>query len=382
MKELHQFNYELNLNDILKVLHNILDKLDKQPSQQRDRFIKVPIDENNFPSLYFPLEFDDDKKLISAIKVLIKQNIFQIEESRKNSFRELNEKENAKLVFNYDWEESLRIFYNRKIVKDDWNDIVNSLQLDEHIKTIILNNKIAIKGKTNIEIIYKLVNLLTNNHVGKSIRHVSAKYFWGLSKVLDNKNDIIEQCKLKAMPIILHVKSFNNDFQNILFVENLDTYNEITVSNNPIFKKYLIIYSSGFKASAKRLRTIEGSRLYFEDNCLLFESGRKNFKNWLYQNKKLNLNVYFWGDLDYSGINIFSTLKNIFPELKIWSTGYNKLLSAANNGDAHSPQESNKEGQVITASIYDEYVNTVLIPILKKDLFVDQELVDIENLEF
>lgn len=380
MNDLDQFNYEMNLNNIAELFNLILDKLDKLSAKQRSRKIKISINDSTFPSLYIPKEFDDEKKIKEAILLLVKLKIFHVEESKKDSVRELNEKENAKLVFNYDWEDNIRSFYNRNTTKDNWVEIVNTRQFDESIKNIILKNRIIVKSRTNAEIIDKLNSLLTSNNINKSIRYASAKYFWGLSKVLDSKIEIIEHCKLRASPIMLHVKSFSNDFKNILFIENLDTYSEIINSKNYTFENFIIIYSSGFKAAAKRLRTVSGSKLFFSDNCLLVDSGRDAFRNWLYKDKETEFNVYFWGDLDYSGVHIFNTIKNIFPELQIWEPGYKKMLDAITINDFHEPKDSDKELQIKPHLIEDQYVDEILIPVLENERFVDQEYVDIEDL--
>lgn len=381
MNDLKQFSYELNLDDILKLFNMILDKLDKQSAEQRSRKIKIDINNSSFPSLYAPKEFDDDKKVKGAILLFINENIFKIEESKKDSTRELDEKENAKLVFNYNWEKSLRLFYNRNLIKDDWVNIVKIKELKEKEERIVLSSRIKIQDKTDSEVIERLIQLLQDNNANKSIRHISAKYFWGLSKILDAKIEIIEYCKLRSSPVILHIKSFSNEFKNILFIENLDTYSEIIDSENLIFKDYLIIYSSGFKAAAKRLRTTHGSKLFFEGTCCLKNDGVHIFKDWLYQNEEKNFNVFFWGDLDNTGINIFLTIKNIFPELEIWRSGYEELIQATKNNDFHSPEESNKEGQLDISLTGNEYIDTKLLPILRNKKFVDQEYVDIEGLK-
>lgn len=380
MSRLIAIEYELQLEDISKIVHFILDKLDQQPSPLRNRKIKIPIDHKYLPTLYSPKDFNDDKKLEDALIVLLKKGIFGIEERQKESFKRFSEKKAAKLVFNYEYEEDLRNFFNRPVFVDKWLDTVNKTNNIEDLKELLLRNKIGIFSKTEEEILEKLITLLTSNNHNKSVRHISSKYFWGLSKVLDNKSEIIDYCFLKPSPIILHIKSFSKEFKNILFIENLDTYSQILDSKNSIFNDYLIIYSSGFKVAAKRLRNTCGSKLFFEENCSLDNIGRKIFKDWLYNNTQSELNVYFWGDMDYSGINIFNTIKNIFPELQIWKPGYDKLLNAIKINDSHKPEESDKEAQFEPSLVGEQYIDEILIPLLKKKRFVDQEYVDIESL--
>jgi len=380
MKKADDLSFFLNLKDIRSLCHVILNKLDVKSSTERTQKIQFPINEEFLPTLYDSEEYEESEILQDALVKLIKHGLFHIKETKKDSLFSFNQKKNAKLIFNYDWENYLREFYNRNIIKDKWFEITNSIKLDGHIKEIVLNNKILIPGKEDKEIINKLVQLLSDNNDGKSIRHISAQYFWGLSKVLDNKTEIIDYCHLQTSPVILHIKSFSNNFKNILFIENLDTFNEVINSTNSLFHDYLIVYSSGFKASAKRLRTIKGSKLFFDEYCSLDTNSRGIFKNWLYEQSEIKFNVFFWGDLDNSGINIFLTIKKIFPELGIWRIGYEELIKAVENNDFHSPEESNKEGQLDILLTGSEYIDTKILPILKSKKFVDQEYIDIEKL--
>jgi len=90
--------------------------------------------------------------------------------------------------------------------------------------------------------------------------------------------------------------------------------------------------------------------------------------------------MYFWDDLDFSGIDILSSLKKLFPNIKAWKHGYNPLLEALKNGDAHNPSEANKDDQVEPTSTGCEFSDNILIPLLNdKKLFVDQEYVNISG---
>lgn len=62
-------------------------------------------------------------------------------------------------------------------------------------------------------------------------------------------------------------------------------------------------------------------------------------------------------------------------------SGYNALIQATENKDFHSPEESNKEGQLDISLTGNEYVDTKLLPILRNKKFIDQEYVDIEGLK-
>lgn len=376
--QLYELEYHLTLKDIYNLLNDVLDKLDLKPACERANKIQYPINAKVFPSLYNPLTYREDEEIEKAIQVLINKEIFTIRQSKKEFFVDIRDKSKAKLVFNDDFEQKLRIFYKRETQTDDWKSAVEQLDCNTDIKELILNNRITIPEKTEDDIAIQLLKLLTSDNENKSVRHVSAKYFWGISKVLDNKEQIINYCKLRTMPILLHVKAIGANPKTILFIENQDTYIEAVNSENNIFENYILIFSSGFKASAKRLRSENGNKVFFEDSCCLDKEGRNKFKQWLYGEDRLEFNVYFWGDLDFSGMNILSSLKKVFPNLKAWEYGYNRLLKALDNYNAHSPNSANKEGQTEPSLTGCEFTDTRLIPALKyKQLFVDQESVDL-----
>ncbi|MCK9467596.1 MAG: DUF2220 domain-containing protein [Candidatus Absconditabacterales bacterium] len=380
MMQLYELEYQLTLQDIYNLLNDVLNKLDLQPACERTNNIQYPINAKVFPSLYNPRVYKEDEDIENAIQILIDKEIFTIKQSKKETFVDIRNKSKAKLIFNYNFEQLLRSFYKREVQTNSWKENIEQLNCNADIKELMLNNRITIHEKKEYDIATQLLRLLTSNNENKSVRHVSAKYFWGMSKVLDNREQIINYCKLRTMPILLHVKAMGNNPETILFIENQDTYIEAINSENAIFENYILIFSSGFKASAKRIRTENGSKIFFEDNCFLGEEGRKKFKQWLYGDDELEFNIYFWGDLDFSGMNILSSLKKVFPNLKAWEYGYNKLLNALDYNNAHSPNLANKEGQTEPSLTGCKFTDTQLIPALKyKQLFIDQEFADLSE---
>lgn len=373
MNSLVKLEYELSLEDIKNICNHILDKLDKQDSSLRSRKLKIPINIDFLPSLYSPVEYEDDKKIEEALVVLIDKKIFEIEEKQKEKFKSFSEKINAKLVFNYAYEDKLRDIYKRPKYIDNWNNLVDKNLIDNIEKELIVKNKISIADKSNQEIINQIQKLLSDDNSDKSVRHVSAKYFWGLSKVLDSKEQIIKHCKLKPMPILLHVKSMSNTSKKILFIENQDTYLEAINDQKTTFKDYVLIFASGFKASSQRLRKRGGSRIFFDDECCFNVNDRSNFKKWLYEEIETNIDVYFWGDFDFSGVLIFKALKKTFPQITLYKDGYDYMLYQVKNGNGHQPIMASKETQKDPKKINDLYCDNILLPTMREHGFYDQE---------
>lgn len=87
-----------------------------------------------------------------------------------------------------------------------------------------------------------------------------------------------------------------------------------------------------------------------------------------------DLFLYFWGDLDFSGLSILKSLRELFPELTAWKSGYSPMLDVIEQG--HLPKYSKKQNQKVLRSTGCQYADEVLVPaILKYGKFVDQEMV-------
>lgn len=366
----------LSNDNISKVLNRILDKLDAQSSENRKNKISETINEKTFPLLYEPLEINDDIELENSIKVLISENIFELVQNKKSEFLPFVEKK-AKLVFNEDFENLLRTFYKREKNSDTWIENLEEIfPKDSELYNLLKNNPFKIEGKSNKEIIEKLDIWIKSENKSKSQRHESAKCFWGLSKMFDKRDEFNQHFALEAMSINLLIHSKSKIFKNVLFIENLETFNSAIDSSNTIFDDYVLIFASGFKASAKRIRTKNGSKMFFTDDCKFSIENKKEFISWFYEEKKVDINVYFWGDLDFSGIEILSSLKSNFTNLRAFEKAYSKMLKLIDFG--HIPDMAKKENQRIPKNTGCEYTDEVLIPLLKeKKLFLDQEIVTI-----
>ena len=110
------------------------------------------------------------------------------------------------------------------------------------------------------------------------LREVSSRTFWGLSKVLDNRSDLIAsllglaECPYPAQPVHLNIY-FVGVFSWILFVENKTAFERaIRDAREALlhgrFSAYAgaaLIYSSGFMGTAGRMRKSSGSRAF---HCL------------------------------------------------------------------------------------------------------------------
>ncbi|MGC1510487.1 Wadjet anti-phage system protein JetD domain-containing protein [Ketobacter sp.] len=91
---------------------------------------------------------------------------------------------------------------------------------------------------------------------------------------------------------------------------------------------------------------------------------------------------FFWGDLDYSGLGILSSLRSKFIDMIAWKPAYDVMLQHLRNGTSHSVLSSNKGVQTDPGTTNCWYSDTVLLPAIRdKALFVDQEIVEFCEIE-
>lgn len=218
------------------------------------------------------------------------------------------------------------------------------------------------------------------------VRQLSAKHFNGHSKVLDNREEMLRllgarEGQFLESPIQVLV-SLPTDWARlqpeatVLFIENLVTFEAMADSHQSEWANAALVYASGFKGSAKRLRTPQGSALYWRNSAV--ETDRLAFKEWLHASDAATQNstiVSFYGDLDFAGMQILAHLRQSFPDCRAWRPGYEALMSWLQTSRAHRPDSAGKEGQTDPGLTGCAYADAVLLPALRQSgLCVDQEV--------
>lgn len=379
-----QINLEVLLADIsiTTVCNRLLDKLDKQPMSQRSNNLTIPIDEKQFSELYSPSEIDEDIRLEEKIHALISLGLFEVQQTKKKAYLPLSQR-NARLVFNADFEENLRVFYNREIEQDNWLEALNEKNVpDKKLLEFFRNNPLKVKNKSDEEVVQQLLRW-SKNIESNSARRESARCFWGLSKIFDNQEAYKTYFNLGDMSVSLLLYMQTSMVNEVLFIENKDTFYEVCDSKNEIFKNSVIIYASGYQASAKRIRQRNGSTMYLESSSGHTQESFEKFEVWFYRENNEKISVYFWGDLDYEGIHILKALKVNFENIDAWENAYRIMLEEVKKGFGHTPEMSGKERQILVQNklLGCHYADKVLIPrLLNKALFLDQEFINIDKL--
>jgi hypothetical protein len=240
------------------------------------------------------------------------------------------------------------------------------------------------QGKDHVECA-RTLNLLAvacRSEQSGYVRQLSAKHFNGHSKVLDSREEMLgaREGQFLEAPIQVLV-SLPPDWARlqpeatVLFIENLVTFESMADSRQPEWAKAALVYASGFKGTAKRLRTPQGSTLYWRDSAR--ETDRLAFRDWLHARDgatQKSTVVSFYGDLDSAGMQILAQLRQSMPSCCAWRPGYEALLSLLQRSRGHRPDSAGKEGQTDPGLTGCAYADAVLLPALRQSgLCVDQE---------
>jgi hypothetical protein len=206
------------------------------------------------------------------------------------------------------------------------------------------------------------------------LREVSSRTFWGLSKLLDGRGDLIaallgvDECPFPERPVVLNVH-LSGEPTSFLFVENHVSFERLKFQDG-IPGSMALIFSAGFRGTAARLRQVGGCSAYYTKQSA--QEGIVAFEAKLFS--AIDVPTFFWGDLDFSGMAILASLRSIFPSAEAWEPGYAPMLARLLRGDGHSPEESGKERQRPIERTGCNYADAKLLPELKASgKFVDQE---------
>ena len=218
---------------------------------------------------------------------------------------------------------------------------------------------------------------LARTHPDLYLREASAMLFDGLSKVLDGRTDFVTAitghlCPWRETPVPLIVAAPAQTLTEVVFVENLTTFERLR-RRSVEHPSVAFIYSAGWRGGASRARSDFGRSLFFD----------RPFQATDYENFCRALDgaspvpeLFFFGDLDLSGMGILKTMRQTFPALTAWRPGYGKLLAVLQGGGGHLPALADKERQQDPGLTGCHYADTELLSALRsRGRFVDQEII-------
>jgi len=245
---------------------------------------------------------------------------------------------------------------------------------------------ITIPGRTAGDIVQRL-RLLRDKPLPENLmlRQVSARLFWGDSKVLDERADLValvlgRESPYAETPIQLDVHLSDDSFNAVLMVENPAAF---IVACRELQKEPLaILCTHGFKASAQRIRKVHGCAPFYRRMGEATLQAEKRFQDFLFSAQHGALPIFFWGDLDWEGLNILKSIREAFPVARAWQRGYTPMVKLLIEGIGHTPEQADKEGQREVDKTGCEYADSVLREaLLSTGLFLDQEVLLGEELQ-
>lgn len=235
-----------------------------------------------------------------------------------------------------------------------------------------------------------------------ALREASARAFQGRSKVLDHREELLrllgatsEQFTEAPIQLLLApphwIPTGSNDgggsaFKNVLFVENLVTFEHMADTRASAWAGSLLVYAAGFRGSARRLRSRAGCCLYLR--APVSTTSLPEIENWLFQPQEDGRDgspvvpVCFFGDLDHAGMQILASLREVFLQASAWRPGYERLarLLAADAG--HPPELAAKAQQTDPGRTGCAYADNELLPLLRSQgQFIDQEALDLNDID-
>jgi hypothetical protein len=235
---------------------------------------------------------------------------------------------------------------------------------------------IQIPGRIAEEVVEALVAVGTQATKGPTLRQLSARCFWGDSKLLDGRQELLRGLfpDLSVTPRRLLVDLYlPPKIEGVLFIENLDSYLDALGQRSVTDAVGLVlVYSAGFRGSAERIRRREGVCLHYHGETSLAQ--RQRLEMWWFGESDEVLPSLFWGDLDYAGIAILKTLRLRFPDMLAWQPGYRPMLERL--ADGHRAVDAGKQEQADPGESGCPYADLQLLPSIRKlGRFVDQESV-------
>lgn len=211
-----------------------------------------------------------------------------------------------------------------------------------------------------------------------ALREASARVFQGRSKLLDSRDELLRLLGAAPgqffEPPIQLLLALPDDgvFTDVLFVENLVTFEHMADARAPAWDRSLLVYAAGFRGSARRLRSRPGSRLYLRTPSA--SVGLSAAESWLFGAAEVP--VSFFGDLDFAGMQILASLREVFPSAGAWRPGYRVLMHLLTQG-GHLPGQASKSQQIDPGKTGCNYADQELLPAMRQyGRFVDQEAFD------
>lgn len=338
--------------------------------EPRSRDITRRINQRTVPALFdFQQDTDERWQLIEQ-ELVQRWPIFTVVLERRLQPHQQTY-DNAQLRLRPEAEDILRQWLNRPRIDPEyaaWQAAIEKYADQFADQGLALQRqRLAFPGYSSEQLIGGLAAIAPLLDDNLSLRELSARCFLGNSKVLDQRIELLRQlfgersAGIRERPLLLTAWA-PSGFSSLLIVENQDSFLRL-VEQGP--SHTALLYSGGFRASASRI-TGESTRFAF-----LPGSDAAHFHTHWQQPQD---GSFFWGDLDYAGMDILRALRQAMPQLQAWQTGYQPMLSDLLKGQGHTPEQAGKDRQLDAGMSGCPYADGQLLPALRRQgRFLDQE---------
>jgi hypothetical protein len=363
--------------DVVAVLKAYIDKLDKIPLSDRARMPSIRLNRKLTPSLY---RHDESADRTWTLLRDLEGQIFELRLNRKRAPLD-PEYAGASLRFLDGSESICRAWLSRprqKRYQEEWVLAVEAYaDAFAHGGESLRERSVKVSGKSAAEVVGAFARISRYTCSNLTLRQLSARCFWGHSKVLDPRQDLLHQLypdlQIAPRPVLVLVH-LPETFDGVLFIENLDSYVQALAGRPEAVKGLVLVYGAGFLGSAGRVRTHDGVSLHYHGSAEGISL--KRFEAWWFGSQAPAWPVWFWGDLDYSGMAILKALRLRFGDVQAWTAGYAPLVQLLHDGDGHSPDTADKAEQIDPGVTGCAYADQELLPAIRQlGRFVDQEIV-------
>lgn len=368
--------------DVQQLLNRLIDRIEDAELRGSSGVRPLKLDERSFPALYLAELESAREAAWENVTRLEREGWIQVKLDRPTLGTAPYERNPRIAVAN---EAAIRVATGRPVrirsALELWQAAVDvGLNAPHGIKQIVRRSPLAVPGREPAEVMARLNLLFAMADAPLLLREVSAQLFWNQSKILDGRQTLVaailgvEACPFPEMPIHLQVALPLTSIRGVLFIENLTTFERATREPGPRFDGLILVFSSGYKASAKRLRLPSGVSIYLASHGNRDPQVEQVFTHWLFNHGSLP--CWFWGDLDHAGMGILAALRASFPAMGAWPQGYAPMLALLEDGHGHPPEQAGKQYQLPVERTGCDYADRWLIPALAiHQKFVDQEAV-------
>jgi hypothetical protein len=237
----------------------------------------------------------------------------------------------------------------------------------------LLSQRIVIENRSALEVVAALAGAAKLT-VPMTLRQLSATVFWGNSKILDDRGELVAallphlEIRDRTLVMAVHLP---RECRGVLFIENQDTYTTAAAGTPVEARELALVFAAGFRGSAARVRSRSGCLVHYAGPGRLDFAER--FDSWWYDNGPAFGSSWFWGDLDFAGMHILKTLRDRFDGLDAWPPGYESMLVQLQTRGGYGARIDDAKGQVDPVLTGCPYADSTLLPAIRRYGQLDQE---------